>query len=157
MNKQESLGAIKSMHQYFVTSTKCLTEQDSQFCPTPGIYTVAQLVAHTANVIDWFMEGAFRPQGFELDFEEQDKTVRSITSLTRARAWFDKAVASALETINARPESDWSALLPQGPIMGGLPRSSIIGAMMDHSAHHRGALTVYARLLGRVPSMPYGE
>ena len=45
--------------------------------------------------------------------------------------------------------------LPPGPIMGGQPRLAIFGALTDHSAHHRGALTVYSRLLGKVPPMPY--
>lgn len=157
MNKQECLGAIKSMHGFFNNSTRCLTEADSGFCPAPGTYTVAQQVAHAAHVIDWFIEGAFRPQGFALDFEEQDKKVRCVTSLQAARSWLDKAVANAVEVLNTRSESDWMAPLAQGPIMGGLPRSAIIGGMCDHSAHHRGALTVYARLLGKVPSMPYGD
>jgi uncharacterized damage-inducible protein DinB len=39
--------------------------------------------------------------------------------------------------------------------MGGLPRYAIVSALTDHTAHHRGALTVYARLLGLVPPMPY--
>jgi uncharacterized damage-inducible protein DinB len=39
--------------------------------------------------------------------------------------------------------------------MGGLPRCTILNALTDHTAHHRGALSVYARLLGLVPPMPY--
>jgi uncharacterized damage-inducible protein DinB len=39
--------------------------------------------------------------------------------------------------------------------MGGAPRLSVIGAISDHTAHHRGALTVYSRLLGKVPKLPY--
>jgi len=27
--------------------------------------------------------------------------------------------------------------------------------MVEHTAHHRGALTVYSRVLGKVPAMPY--
>jgi uncharacterized damage-inducible protein DinB len=27
--------------------------------------------------------------------------------------------------------------------------------MVEHTAHHRGALTVYSRLLGKVSQMPY--
>jgi hypothetical protein len=27
--------------------------------------------------------------------------------------------------------------------------------MVEHTAHHRGALTAYSRLLGKVPPMPY--
>jgi uncharacterized damage-inducible protein DinB len=41
--------------------------------------------------------------------------------------------------------------------MGGEPISSIVGAISDHTAHHRGALTVYSRLLGKTPLMPYVE
>jgi len=40
--------------------------------------------------------------------------------------------------------------------MGGRPLFEIIGAMVEHTAHHRGALAVYTRLLGKVPPMPYG-
>ena len=35
------------------------------------------------------------------------------------------------------------------------PVVAIVGGIEDHTAHHRGALTVYARLLDRVPPMPY--
>jgi uncharacterized damage-inducible protein DinB len=34
---------------------------------------------------------------------------------------------------------------------------AIFGAITDHTAHHRGALTVYARLAGAVPPMPYAD
>jgi uncharacterized damage-inducible protein DinB len=49
------------------------------------------------------------------------------------------------------------AELPKDGVMGGAPRIAIVGAIADHTAHHRGALTVYARLLGVVPPMPYME
>lgn len=156
MNKSGYLSAIKSMHEFFNNSTRCLSEQDSGFYPVSGTYTVAQQVAHVAHVIDWFIEGAFRPEGFALDFEEQDKRIRAVKSLEAARDWFGKSVANAVEAINSRSEGEWSEPLPAGPVMGGQPRSVIIGGICDHSAHHRGALTVYARLLGKVPSMPYG-
>jgi uncharacterized damage-inducible protein DinB len=32
---------------------------------------------------------------------------------------------------------------------------AIFRAITDHTAHHRGALTVYARTQGIVPPMPY--
>jgi uncharacterized damage-inducible protein DinB len=47
--------------------------------------------------------------------------------------------------------------LPPGPVMGGMPRMAIVGAIQDHTAHHRGALTVYSRLCGHTPAMPYME
>ena len=62
-----------------------------------------------------------------------------------------------LETTQAKSAEEWAANLPPNPIMGESPRFVIIGALVDHTAHHRGALTVYARLRGKVPPMPYGE
>ena len=38
--------------------------------------------------------------------------------------------------------------------MGGAPRFAIAGAITDHTAHHRGALTVYARLNQMTPPDP---
>jgi uncharacterized damage-inducible protein DinB len=52
-------------------------------------------------------------------------------------------------------DAELLAALPEGPIMGGVPRMAVFGAINDHTAHHRGALTVYARLNGIVPPMPY--
>jgi uncharacterized damage-inducible protein DinB len=42
-------------------------------------------------------------------------------------------------------------------IFGEIPRWSVILGLVDHTAHHRGALTVYARLKGLTPPMPYME
>ena len=51
--------------------------------------------------------------------------------------------------------ADLSKPLPPGPVMGGLPMSEVVWAMIEHTAHHRGALTVYSRMLNKVPVMPY--
>jgi len=40
--------------------------------------------------------------------------------------------------------------------MGVQPASDIVWAMVEHTAHHRGALAVDSRQLGKVPVMPYG-
>ena len=40
-------------------------------------------------------------------------------------------------------------------MMAGAPRFAVIEGIQDHTAHHRGALTVYSRLLGMTPSVPY--
>ena len=53
-----------------------IEEADSQFRPHEGMMTVAQQVAHTAQTLDWFIEGASRPQGFDLDFEAHGNAPR---------------------------------------------------------------------------------
>jgi uncharacterized damage-inducible protein DinB len=155
MIKQGLFGQLASMKEFFDRSTRVLEEADSTFAPKDGMFTAAQQVAHVAQTIDWFIAGAFAEGGFSMDFETMDKQVRAVTSLSAARAWMERACVGAKAGIEAHSDEDWMASLPPGPIMGGQPRFVIFGALTDHSAHHRGALTVYSRLLGKVPPMPY--
>jgi uncharacterized damage-inducible protein DinB len=153
--KQGLIAQLKSASEFFNRSTSCLSEEDSNFSPSPGTWTAAQQVAHTAQTIDWFLNGMFEPSGFDLDFEKLGKEVEACQSLAEARRWFEDAVGRAVETIEGSSENDLVASLPEGPVMGGAPRIAVISAIVDHTAHHRGALTVYSRLLGKVPKMPY--
>jgi uncharacterized damage-inducible protein DinB len=141
---------------FFERSTRVLDEADSGFRPREGMMTVAQQVAHTAQTLDWFIEGVSRPEGFDLDFEKHAKALEGITSLATARQMVQAAYAKALHFLRSRSPEDLSQPLPPGPVMGGQPVSDIVWAMVEHTAHHRGALTVYSRLLGKVPPMPYG-
>jgi uncharacterized damage-inducible protein DinB len=118
--------------------------------------TVAQQVAHAAQTLDWFVEGAGRPEGFDLNFEAHGKALAAVTSLTAARQKLDAAFKKAVGLIRSRTPEDLAAPLPPGPVMGGQPIGDIVWAMVEHTAHHRGALTVYSRALGKVPPMPYG-
>jgi len=155
MANEALLGQLAAMKEYFDRSTRVLEEADSGFVPSEGLYTAAQVVAHVAQTVEWFVQGALAPAGFDLDFERMDKVVRGVTSLTAARAWMDRACSSAKAAIETQTAKFWSEPLPPGPIMGGQPRSAVLGALADHTAHHRGALTVYSRLLGKTPAMPY--
>ena len=152
-----ALTNLESAHEYFNRSTRNLDESLSTFAPAPGMMTAAQQVAHAAHTIDWFVEGAFRPEGFDTNWEAHAKVVNGYTSLAAARAWFDKAIASAKATVATKSDAELMAPLPKDGIMGGAPRMAIFGAITDHTAHHRGALTVYARVKGIVPPMPYME
>ena len=157
MTKEQMRGELKAMKEYFDRSTRVLEEADSAFAPAEGMFTAAQHVAHVAQTIEWFIGGVFAPGGFDLDFERLDRETRKVTSLAAARAWMERACAAAQAAVEGHSESEWAALLPPGPIMGGAPRYAVFGGLTDHTAHHRGALTVYSRLRGKVPAMPYME
>jgi uncharacterized damage-inducible protein DinB len=146
---------LLSSQGFFNRSTRVLEEADSQFCPQEGMMTVAQQVAHAAQTLDWFVQGATRPEGFDLDFAAHAKEVAAVTSLAAARAWLDKAYTNAVSFIRSKSPEELAAPLPAGPVMGGQPISEVVWAMVEHTAHHRGALTVYSRALGKVPVMPY--
>ncbi len=154
---QQAVAELKSAQEYFNRSTRGLTEEHSGLMPAPGMMTAAQHVAHAAQTIEWFIAGAFDPSGFDLDFDTHAKVVETCTSLAEGRARFEKAIAEATATIGSKSDAELMAPLAAGPIMGGAPRMAIFGAITDHTAHHRGALTVYARTKGIVPPMPYGD
>lgn len=155
MNKEALVGELRATQQFFNKSTACLTEEDSSFAPAEGMLTAAQQVAHAALTVDWFMEGAFRPEGFDMDFEGHMRQAGAVTSLTEARKKLNEAFDRAVEVTQSRSAEELAASLPEGPVMGGEPRVAIYGGITDHTAHHRGALTVYSRLRGYTPQMPY--
>ncbi len=147
---------ILASRNFFERSTSVLEEADSQFRPREEMMTVAQQVAHAAQTLDWFIDGVTRPGGFDLNFEEQSSIWRESKSLAKARTAFATACERAVEFLRSKTPEQLAHPLPLGPIMGGQPTSEIVWAMVEHTAHHRGALAVYARLLGKVPPMPYG-
>jgi len=149
------VGQLKSTKEFFDRSTRVLEEKDSGFEPCPGMMTVAQQVAHVAQTVDWFREGMIKPEGFDMDFAAHMASVAKVTSLKEAREWYQRAHDAMVQQVSKMSDADLNAPLPPGPVMGGAPKHVVIGGIDDHTAHHRGALTVYARLLGKVPAMPY--
>jgi uncharacterized damage-inducible protein DinB len=117
--------------------------------------TVAQQVAHAAHTLEWFIEGVSRPEGFDLDFAAHAQKVNAYTSLAAAHEWLQTAYSNAIVFIRAKSPDELAAPLPPGPIFGGQPLGTVVWGMVEHTAHHRGALTVYSRALGKVPVMPY--
>jgi uncharacterized damage-inducible protein DinB len=148
---------LLASQEFFNRSTRVLSDADSQFRPQEEMMTAAQQVAHTAQTVDWFIDGACRPEGFNLDFNGLLKALLEVTSLSAARKMLDASYANAVRFLESRTPEDLARPLPSGPIMGGRPIGDIVPAIVEHSAHHRGALTVYSRLLGKVPPMPYGD
>lgn len=145
---------VAEWKKFWDKSTAGFTEKDSKYAPKPGMMTVAQHFAHVAQAIDWFIEGAFRKEGFSMEFEKAAKEVAKVTSLKKAKAWLDKSVESAVKVLKSKSDAEMKKPIT-GALMTGEPRSEMLVAFNDHIAHHRGTLTVYARLLGKVPAMPY--
>lgn len=157
MNSHQNSDFAKQLlasQQFFNRSTSVLDETSSGFCPQPGTMTVAQQVAHTAQTIVWFIDGASSPKGFDLDFAKQAEALQAVTSLVAARKMLEAAFGKAVQFVHS---ADLAAPIPPGPVMGGQPMGDIVWGIVEHTAHHRGALTVYSRELGKVPPMPYME
>jgi len=156
VSNEAHIEGLKSARKFFDKTIACLREQDAEYAPAEGMFTVAQHIAHAAQSVEWFLEGAFRPQGMNLDFEGLEKEVRQVKEMEDALAWWNSAMDEAIVSVgNTAPEA-WNDPI-RGEIMGGAPRHAIFLGIHDHTAHHRGALAVYARLLGLEPAMPYGD
>ena len=153
--KEGLLKELESIEAFFRRSTSCLAEEDSTFRPKEDMLTVAHQVAHAAQTIDWFVDGMISEAGFDMDFDKHWREVTPCQSLSEAQAWFVRSIAAAKDAISKMSEEDLSKPLPPGEVMGGAPRFAVVGGISDHTAHHRGALAVYSRLLGKVPKMPY--
>lgn len=153
--KNALLVQLNNAYSCFQRSTRRLAEEDSSFTPVDGTFTVAVQVAHVAQTIDWFIDGAFSPDGFSMDFEAHERTVRTVSSLAKAQDWVKRAVENARQVLADKSEEEWATPMPAGPVMGGQPRAAIFNGITDHTAHHRGALTAYARALGKTPPNPY--
>lgn len=147
---------IRNMKEFFDRSTRPLSEEHAGFAPGEGMFTAAQQIAHAAQTIEWFFDAAFTDE-WNTDWAGMEAQVRAVPSLSAARDWFHRAVEKAQQITAAHTDEEWLTPFKPNPIMGEAPRLSIMSALTDHTAHHRGALTVYQRLLGLTPPMPYME
>jgi hypothetical protein len=113
----------------------------------------------SANVLSWV--------GLAITLDELDIAPKSgpsyrpapLNTAADAVAALDKAVAQAREalqkTTDAHLATPWK-LLAGGTVALEQPRHEVIRDTFLHSAHHRGQMTVYLRLLGaKVPAV-YG-
>jgi len=152
--KESLIEQLKTQQIFFLNTVSCLSEEDSSFKPTDEMYTVAQQIGHTAETYSWFIDGAFSDKGFDMDQNGFIERTKSYKSFNKCVQQFKDSVENAIKKIESLPEKDFFTPIT-GEIMKGAPKMSVIGALSDHTAHHRGALSVYARLLGKTPKMPY--
>ncbi len=153
-----SIEQLQRSEEFFNRATAIFTEEDSNTRPPATeteAFTAAQQIAHTALSTDWFIEGAYDPAGFDMDFEAHTQAVQECNSIEDARKMLARSYASAIKKISDEGEEALMKLMPEGPVMGGCPRIAVIGGIVEHTAHHRGALSVYARMQGKTPPMPY--
>ena len=125
---------LLASQDFFNRSTRVLDEADSTFKPHDGMMTVTQQVGHVAQTLDWFVEGASRPEGFDLDFEKHAKQLETLTSLKDARQMLETAFANVIQFVRKSTPEDLARPLPEGPVMGGQPVCDIVWAIIDHTS-----------------------
>jgi hypothetical protein len=93
-----SVKELESTQKFFKTTLSVFTPEDEAFAPFPELYTVAGHVAHAADSVDWFIEGAFG-DGWDMEFDASIAKAKAVTSLDEAKEWLDRAFANAIAVI----------------------------------------------------------
>lgn len=156
MNGAQAAEMVRRERRFLSNIVKDFKPEHGDFCPADGMMTVAQQIRHVARTVKWFREGAFGA-GFNMDFEKLEAEIRNPVTLDEAVAELDEVYDDYIAFLEALTEEDLMAPMPANPIFGDAPKMAAIGAGSDHTAHHRGALSVYLRLLGIKPAMVYEE
>ncbi len=145
---------LQSTLKYFKTTISVFDHNDESFAPDSEMYTVAGHIAHTAGSVEWFIAGAFG-DGWNMDFEADIAEAKAVTSLDEALSWLHRAFDHAVRVVGEASDDQLLAPIADTRIMDGAPCAAVVSGIVDHTAHHRGSLAVYARLVGKVPPMPY--
>jgi uncharacterized damage-inducible protein DinB len=156
MTPEILVSQLKASKEYLDRATRELTEEDASYAPDENSFTSAQQLGHIAQTVDWFMEGAFGA-GFNMDFENHDLQARNVKTMSDARAACTVSFDKAINTFSSKTPEELMELMPAGPVMCEQPKLTVVAGIVEHTAHHRGSLSVYTRLCGKVPPMPYME
>lgn len=148
---------LETSRKFFKATAEVLTDEDSDFRPVEGMFTTAHVIGHTAQTVEWFVDAVFTDKGFDMNFEGAHEALEAVKTVSEALAWLDRAHDRAVAEFGKLSPEQLHATIPDNPIMGPVPKIAVVSAMTDHTAHHRGALAVYARLRGKTPKMPYAE
>ncbi|QSQ25945.1 DUF664 domain-containing protein [Pyxidicoccus parkwayensis] len=171
---------LRMHREFFHRTLECFRDEDANCRVTPEAMTAAGQVLHAAAAIEFFLSGLFgvfegwslmsqRPPGFvDMSWTEGANTspeARNTSpdvqeagrSLKKALELFDRSMDSASAMFGARTMEELTQVpLPPTPFFPPwFTAAHVFEIMIDHTAHHRGALTQYARFLGREPKIPY--
>jgi uncharacterized damage-inducible protein DinB len=132
-------------------------DEHADWRPHERSATLAALAAHIAELPGFGEAIAGAP---EFDFATTPYTPASARTKAELLALFDDSVVSmrkALSTLDAPALlADWTLRSGDTVFVSGPRAESFRRLFVSHSAHHRGQLTVYYRLLGVPVAGPYG-
>ncbi len=130
---------------------RILDDADMSLRPGPGSMSTAEQVnqiVSSNNFLKLLAEGSVVDRhGFERSFK--------INTVADALAAIRQMVAEVTTALELCPQETWDEVVePFGPGFR-MTRGQLAYMMLDHESHHRGQLTVYARIAGKVPPLLY--
>ncbi len=153
MTGKDAAGLLRQQLHFLNNIVRGFKPEQGDFRPTPEMMTVSQQINHIAHITRWFrtaMDGEF-----DMDFERQKREYMHVASLEEAKVNLAAAYEEFATFVAGKSEAWLMEPLPENRILGRAPRLAALSANADHTAHHRGALAVYQRLLGITPTLVY--
>jgi hypothetical protein len=169
---------------FFHRTVACFREEHATFRPRENMLSVAGQILHSAVGLE-VMLGTYlqslprfagrrwvSPRGEAEGWAGSDKGLDDLgwtnasdgepvkdeavaTSLEKSLAVLDATFELFIQLFSEIPEAELNAPLVSKLYPPGANGWFVIEGAMDHTAHHRGALAQYARLLGLSPKLPY--
>ncbi len=156
MEGKDAVQIVQTERKFLTNGIKQFKPEHGDFKPQDGMRTVTQLIRHIAWSVNWFREGAFG-SGFSMNFEQEESELSKPFPFEDAVAELNEAYDDWIVTLETKTSEELTSPLDENPVFGPAPKLVCISANADHTAHHRGALMVYLRLLGETPKMIYED
>ena len=154
MDAERAVKTVRQEQHFLNNILNGFTAEHENFKPEDGSLTVAQQVRHIALTLQWFMDGILDDE-WMLDFEAHEVEIKKPVTLGEAKAELAGKYDALVKRIEAGGDALAGEMTKPNEIMGEVPRIEIVHHTAEHTAHHRGALAVYQRMLGVTPKMVY--
>ncbi len=154
MMPDQARELLRNEKKFLMRVLKDFSPEHADFAPAAGMMTVSQQIRHIAETMSWFRKGAFEGT-FDMDFERLEGRLREPVTIEQALAELEHAYEDYDSFLAGCTPEDLAEPMAPNPVFGELPRLVVFSAQTDHTAHHRGALTVYLRMLGVKPELIY--
>ena len=154
MDGKQAATLMRNERKFLQNIVKDITPENGEFRPTDESMTAVQQIRHIAGTVRWFREGAFG-KGFDADFEKAAAEVAKPATLDQALKELNETYDDFIAFLESQSAEELAKPMADNPFMGNSPRFVVVTACNEHTAHHRGALTVYLRLVGVTPTMAY--
>ena len=163
MNKEALFGQrgyFSMVHGVTLRMIGAFSDADLDFRPQPGMRSVKELIQHLYGAEKALTQGALRGK-IALEEEnlgipesaEAQPILAGLRTIAEVQAYADECHRAADEALQAITDEQLQKEV-ESPF-GTFPAWQYFTFVYDEHWHHRGALTVYLRLLGIEPLMIY--
>ncbi|MCP4727525.1 MAG: DinB family protein [bacterium] len=157
MDGKTAVEIITKERKFLNNILKDLKPEHGDFKPADEMLTASQQIKHIALTGKWFYSKAlgtgFEFASFDAYLEEMQKPL----TLQEALDLLNETYEESVRAFGNMTEKEFDEIVKDDPMLGTFKKSDMIFYNNEHTAHHRGALSVYLRLLGITPTMIYAE